>query len=229
MTADFIELIERKTRNKLNGCNKMTYKNLILAFLIIGLLCFNASAGCGKWVPRATDYLQDPLMDMNDPASNEPSSEASAGQTAGTNIQSQPAAPNVNAAPKPDLSGKWSFKLGTNNVSSEMILIQSASWADDGNDRIQGYGSLFENNLITPLTATGSLSNDNLELELRPSAGNGDSKSNKKYVLQMALGQKDLSGTYEIISSDVLDGKGNATATRLEVPGRDKTLERTAG
>ena len=208
----------------------MTHKNLILAFLLIGLLCFNASAGCGKWVPRATDYLQDPLMDMNDPASNEPSSEASASQTVGTNIQSQPATAIVSAAPKPDLSGKWSFKLGTNNVSSEVILIQSGSWADDGNDRIQGYGSLFENNLITPLTATGSLSNDNLELEFKPSAGNGNIKSNKKYVLQMALGQKNcLLGTYEIYSSDELDGRGNATATRLEVPGPDKTLGKTAG
>jgi hypothetical protein len=194
----------------------MKYRNLVAAFLIIGSLCFNASAGCGKWVPRATDYLQDPMMDMIDPASNQPISEASASQTASTNIQSKPAAANLSVVPKIDISGKWSIKLNsTTNQSADVILIQSASWADDGKDRIQGYGSLFENSLITPLTATGSLSNDTLDLELKPSANNGDSKSNKKYVLKMALGQKYLFGTYEIYSQNVLDEKGNATATRL--------------
>lgn len=190
----------------------MTHKSLFLAFLIIGSLCFNASAGCGKWVPRATDYLQDPIMDMNDP---EIASETSVNQTTSTSIQSQPAAASASAVPKLDISGKWSFKLNsTTNQSADLILIQSASWADDGKDRIQGYGSLFENNLVIPLTATGSLSNDALNLELKPSAS-GEGKSSKKYVLQMALGQKDLLGTYEIYSSDVIDGKGNATATRL--------------
>jgi hypothetical protein len=63
-----------------------------------------------------------------------------------------------------------------------VILIQSASWAEDGIDRIQGYGNILENNLITPLTATGSLSNGTLELELKPSATSGKIKSNKKYV-----------------------------------------------
>jgi len=196
----------------------MTYKSLFLAFLIIGSLCFNASAGCGKWVPRATDYLQDPMMDMNDPTSSESNTGTTAEQTAVANIQSQPEASSANAAPKLDLSGKWSFKLnGTSNQSADLILIQSASWADDGKDRIQGYGSLFEDSLVIPLTATGSLSNDALELELKPNGNDVVSKFDKKYVLRMSPEQEDLLGTYEIYGSDVLDGKGNATATRLGV------------
>ena len=197
----------------------MRYKISILAIVIIGSLCSNvASGGCGKWVARAPsyDFLQDPIMDMNDPLLNETGSESSDGQSTGTNIPGQLASARVNSAPKPDLSGKWSFKLnGTDNVSSDVILIQSASWAEDGKDRIQGYGNLLENNLITPLTATGSLSNDTLELELKPSATSGKIKSNKKIVLQMALSQENLIGSYEIYSYDVLDGKGNAIAYRL--------------
>jgi hypothetical protein len=194
----------------------MRYRYLILAFSIIGLLCFNASAGCGKWVPRATDYLQDPLMDVNDPGSGATGATASQTNAVDSSTSSQVAATSTVAAPKMDISGKWSFKLNsTTNLSADVILIQSASWADDGKDRIQGYGNINENNSITPLTATGSLSNDTLDLELKPSASNGDSKSTKKYVLQMALGQKDLIGTYEIYASDILVGKGNATATRL--------------
>jgi hypothetical protein len=206
----------RSSRNKPMEEIKLRYRDLILAFLIIGSLCFTASAGCGKWVPRATDYLQDPLMDMSDPTSSEAASEASGEQIASTNIQTQPAAASVTTAPKTDLSGKWSFKLNsTTNLSAEVILIQSASWADDGKDRIQGYGSLYKDGNITPLTAMGSLSNDTFDLELKPSASNGDSKSKQKYVLQMALGKKGLFGRYEIYSSDVLDENGNATATRL--------------
>jgi hypothetical protein len=196
----------------------MTYKNLFLAFLIIGSLCFNASAGCGKWVPRPTDYLQDPMMDMNDPTSSESNTGATVEQTKGTNIRSQTETSSANAAPKLDLSGKWSFKLnGTSNQSANLILIQSASWADDGKDRIQGYGSLFEDSQVIPLTATGSLSNDALELELKPNGNDVVSKFDKKYVLRMSPGQEDLLGTYEMYSSDALAGKGNATATRLGV------------
>jgi hypothetical protein len=196
----------------------MTYKSLILAFLIIGSLCFNASAGCGKWVPRPTDYLQDPMMNMNDPTSSESNTGATAELTAGANIQSQTDASNAKVAPKLDLSGKWSFKLnGTSNQSADLILIQSGSWADDGKDRIQGYGSLFEDSQVIPLTAIGSLSNDALELELKPNGNEVVSKFDKKYVLRMSPGQEDLLGTYEMYGSDVLDGKGNATATRLGV------------
>jgi hypothetical protein len=196
----------------------MTYKNLFLAFLIIGSLCFNASAGCGKWVPRPTDYLQDPMMDMNDPTSSESNTGATVEQAKGTNIQSQTETSSANAAPKLDLSGKWSFKLnGTSNQSANLILIQSASWADDGKDRIQGYGSLFEDSQVIPLTATGSLSNDALELELKPNGNDVVSKFDKKYILRMSPGQEDLLGTYEMYSLDALAGKGNATATLLGV------------
>ena len=172
----------------------MRYKILILAAVILGSLFSTvaASGGCGKWVARAPsyDFLQDPIMDMSDPLPNETSPEAFRVQTANTNVSSQLAAARVSAAPKLDLSGKWSFRLnGTNNASSDVILIQSASWAEDGIDRIQGYGNLLENDLITPLTATGSLSNDTLDLELKPSATSGKIKSNKRYVLQMALSQ----------------------------------------
>jgi hypothetical protein len=193
----------------------MRYKTIILAFLILGALCSNASAGCGKWVPRATDYLQDPLMDMNEPASNAPIPSTSQGNAADSNIESQAAATSTNAAPKMDISGKWSFKLnGSANSSADVILIQSASFADDGKDRIQGYGNINENSLIIPLTATGSLSNDTLDLELKPGASDGASKLDKKYVLKMTLVKKVLLGRYEIYSSDVLSGNGNATATR---------------
>jgi len=46
----------------------MSYKASIPAIFLIGVLCFNASAGCGRWVVRdTTDYLQEPLVNVNDP------------------------------------------------------------------------------------------------------------------------------------------------------------------
>jgi hypothetical protein len=154
-------------------------------------------------------------MDMDEPASIAPIPSTSEGNAANSNIKSQAAATNTNAAPKMDISGKWLIQLnGTANSSAEVILIQSKSFADDGKDRIQGYGNINENSLITPLTATGSLSNDTLDLELKLGASNGASKLNKKYVLKMTLAEKILLGRYEIYSTDVLSGNGNATATR---------------
>ena len=196
----------------------MRYKIAILVVLIIGFLCFNASAGCGRWVVRDnTDYLQDPLMDVNDPGPSSASKpNATQGNTAESDEKTKAIAP-ANSTSKPDLSGKWSIKLnGINNVSADLILIQSNDLADDGRDRIQGYGSFKEKGLMIPITTTGFLSDDTLDMDLKLGFGNGTSKSNGKYVLRLAKAGKTLSGSYELFNSGVLTEKGNASATRSE-------------
>jgi hypothetical protein len=196
----------------------MRYKIAILAVLIIGFLCFNASAGCGKWVVRDnTDYLQDPLMDMNDPGPSSASNpNAMQGNAAEPGEKTKAIAP-ANSTSKPDLSGKWSIKLnGTNNVSADLILIQSNDLADDGRDRIQGYGSFKEKAQTIPITIAGFLSDDTLDMDLELGFSNGASKSNEKYVLRLANAGKTLSGNYELFNSGVLTEKGNASATRSE-------------
>jgi hypothetical protein len=198
---------------------EMSYKAAILAVLLIGVLCFNASAGCGRWVVRDnTDYLQDPLMDVNDPATDAPNLPDMQGNFAKADGTNQNDTIRANAKPKLklDLSGKWYVKLnGTANTTSDLILVQSTDLSEDGKDRIQGYGNLKADSLTIPLTGTGLLSNDTLDMGLKLESGSGASKSIEKYVLRLSMVENTLSGSYELYNSDVLTGKGNATATRF--------------
>jgi hypothetical protein len=102
----------------------------------------------------------------------------------------------------------------TTNASADLILIQSAGLADDGRDRIQGYGNLKDKRLMVPITGNGFLSNDTLDMDLKLGFSNAASKTKGKYVLRLAAVKKTLSGSYELYNSDVLAEKGNATATR---------------
>lgn len=188
----------------------------IFAILIIGLLCFDAAAagGCGRWVVRDnTDFLQDPIMDMNyDPIPNAtPSAAAASGDAKADAIPPETAI----SAPEIDLSGSWSVKLnGTTNASIDMILIQSTGWSDDGAVRMQGYGSIYEGTKATQLTATGSLSNNTLTIDLKPSGKGSPDSPNRKYILKLEMAETKLSGSYEMYSSDLLAEKGSATAER---------------
>jgi hypothetical protein len=195
---------------------RMSYKAAILAVLVVGVLCFNASAGCGRWVVRDnTDYLKDPLMDMNDPVPDAPNLTATQGSLVEADEKTQSDASRSNAKPNPDLSGKWYVKLNSSaNTSADLILVQSANSAEDGKDRVQGYGNLKGNGLAIPITGTGFLSNDTLDMALKLGFGTGASKSIEKYVLKLSMVKGTLYGSYELYNSDVLTGKGNATATR---------------
>ena len=194
----------------------MSYKAPILAVLLIGVLCFNASAGCGRWVVRDnTDYLQDPLMNVNDPATDAPNLTAAQGNFAKSDGTNQSDTIRANAKPKLDLSGKWYVKLnGTTNTTANLILVQSTDLSEDGKDRIQGYGNLKADSLTIPITGTGLLSNDTLDMSLKLGSGSGASKSIEKYVLRLSMVKNTLSGSYELYNSDASTEKGNAIATR---------------
>ena len=194
----------------------MSYKAAILAALVVGVLCSNASAGCGRWVVRDnTDYLKDPLMDMNDPATDAPNLTATPVSAPEADEKTPGDVSSSNATPSLDLSGKWSVKLHSSaNTSADLILVQSTGLAEDGKDRVQGYGNLKGNGLAIPITGTGFLSNDTLDMDLKLGVGTGASKSNEKYVLRLSIIKGTLNGSYELYNSDVLAGKGNATATR---------------
>jgi hypothetical protein len=194
----------------------MSFKAAILAALLVGLLCFNASAGCGKWVVRDnTDYLKDPLMDVNDPAIIAPNLAVTQSSAPETDVKTQSGTSSSNAVPKQDLSGKWHVMLNsTADTSADLILVQSTGLAEDGKDRVQGYGTLKGKGLAIPITGTGFLSNDTLDMDLKQGFSAGASKSNEKYVLSLSLIKGTLYGSYELYNSDALTEKGNATATR---------------
>jgi hypothetical protein len=188
---------------------------ILCAALIVAMLAYQASAGCGRWVVReTTDYLQDPIFDEAVASSTGPNatvpSASSSNQSeerkndTATDIEPKAARPK---APVIDLSGKWRVMLQQNlgqqslESSLDLILIQSG-------DRLQGYGTLEERGAQIPATATGSMSQDNVRLDVKLS------RQNKDYRLDLSLINSTLEGSYELYESDKLSEKGDAKASR---------------
>ena len=191
---------------------------LVSIFLILSLLCSQASAGCGKWVIRDnTDFLADPTFDEAIKSSTGDLASAKDENTATTtNTQSdqkQPAKENQNQEAEKqtqnkDVSGKWLFDLQQKLGSSlDLILIQTG-------DRLQGYGTLTENGAKTAATATGSINKDSIELGVKTVVDHSQNEDGKKYEMKLLALDNALVGHYDLFISDKPAGEGNATAKK---------------
>lgn len=188
----------------------MRIQSIVCMILILALIASPAYAGCGKWVIRDnTDFLKDPIFDE--------ALESSTGSSATVNPDGSP---RVNSSteeknekktngndnlvvekksPSVDLAGKW--KVFMQNRSIDLILIQNG-------DRLQGYGTLIEKASDTPATATGSISDEGINLDVKLVQQKMD------YRLDMALVKDRLQGSYELYEMEALEENGNATARR---------------
>jgi hypothetical protein len=184
----------------------------VCTVLILAMLAYPAHAGCGKWVIRDnTDFLKDPMFD--DAVASSTGSSATLNSD-GTPIaknetakNSEDVANNVAAEKKAssiDLAGKWRIMLEKSPAEQntiDLILIQTG-------DRLQGYGNLLEGGLDSPATATGSISDEGISLDVKLI------QQKKDYRLDMALVKSDLEGSYELYAMEKLEENGNATASR---------------
>ena len=177
------------------------------------MLAYQASAGCGKWVVReTTDYLEDPLFEDAVKSSTGPNATVNAIGSAKQSEEIELAPDSEAQVPKRnthvvDLAGKWKVILDKDLLESKMksaldlILIQSG-------DRLQGYGTLAEKGSDIPATATGSISEDGISLDVKLT------KQNKDYRLDLAQINSTLEGSYELYEEENLAEKGNVTAKR---------------
>ena len=181
---------------------------LMVVALITALFTFQAASGCGHWVIRDnTDYLKDPIFD--DAVNASTMSGAAGPENATDNAITDSVKPTpeakkiVEKEPSvPDVSGKWFFKLPANlGGSLDLILIQSGS-------RLQGYAQVAENGGHVAATATGTVSQDSVNLDVRTV------KSTETRKLDLALYRNSLEGSCELYKGDQLLERGNATATR---------------
>lgn len=183
-------------------------KIILLVVLLTLLLSTHALAGCGRWVIREnTDFLEDPIFD--DAVKTSTMGSATGTETTNDSAVSESAKPKAEAKKSvdqersaPDVSGKWLFKLPENMGGSlDLILMQSGS-------RLQGYAQLMENGSQVTATATGTVSQDSVDLDVRTV------KSKESRRLDLALNKNTLEGSCELYQGDQLLEKGNATATR---------------
>lgn len=194
---------------------------LMLAVLtiavLISVLSWPAFAGCGKWVVRSpeTDYLEDPVFDEAVKSSTGPSQNliddektGDDGGKANSTPQQAASAPGETASSAPDLSGTWGITLqNLTDRSLELILIQSS-------DRLQGYGNLILDKSQIPATATGTISEDGVMLDVKLVVDGRVNQVNQQYKLDLDPGEDRMSGTYEAYTDSGLSGKGSAVAVK---------------
>ncbi|HWQ19524.1 MAG TPA: hypothetical protein VN455_07060 [Methanotrichaceae archaeon] len=181
--------------------------------MAISLLPLSASAGgCGKWVVRpdnSYDFLADPAFDDITNATSEDATPLKGAEAAAAaQKEDGPKEPEVaQSQAYPDISGKWAIRLNDSRSRYlDMILIQSGG-------KLQGYGSLVAEGITSPLTATGSLSDDGLSLEAKLTQVERTGPD-KKYMIDLGPGKSTFSGGYEEYIGDSLIEKGTVTANR---------------
>ncbi len=190
----------------------MKIQTILLAALIMTVLSNAASAGCGKWVVRDnTDFLDDPAFDEAVMSSTGASSTVAspANQNAAPVNEESVAGPVAEKQdPIADVSGKWLFELQPSLGSSlNLILIQNG-------DRLMGSGTLNEKSTKIPVTASGSISGDSLELDAKTVVGDYVNQISKSYQLDLIRNNATLQGSYELYEGEGLAETGNTTAVR---------------
>jgi hypothetical protein len=187
---------------------------IVCMVLILAMLTYPAFAGCGKWVIRDnTDFLIDPMFDDAVASSTGSSDTVNTDGTVKAKNETvenrEKLSTNNNAvaekkAPTIDLAGKWRVMLEKSPAEQniiDLILIQTG-------DRLQGYGTLLEEGSDSPATATGSISEEGISLDVKLI------QQKKDYRLDMALVKSELEGSYELYDMEALAENGNATARR---------------
>ncbi len=191
---------------------------VLCTVLIVALLACPAWAGCGKWVVRDnTDFLTDPDFDQAVASSTGTSATLNPDGTAKPSVETETKSNSVISTPVivavekkdpvMDLGGKWKVRLETTSAEQskgsalDLILIQTGT-------RLQGYGTLLEGGSDIPATATGTISEDSVRLDVKLV------QQKKDYKLDLALVDNKMEGNYELYESQKPVEDGNATASR---------------
>jgi hypothetical protein len=191
------------------GGPQLNNKLIVCIVLISAMLASPACAGCGKWVIRDnTDFLKDPIFDDAVASSTGSSATVNPDGTMKAKNETIETGKKTAIAEKKaqaiDLAGKWNVRLEKSQAEQntiDLILIQTG-------DRLQGYGTLLEGGSDIPATATGSISDEGISLDVKLI------QQKKDYRLDMALVKSKLEGSYELYEKEKLAENGNATASR---------------
>jgi len=108
-----------------------------------------------------------------------------------------------------NVSGKWSIKFNDGTDRSLDLNL----WPSGGN-RIMGYGTLTEDGAKNSVTASGSLTAQELTLTAKSATPEYANQKYDVYDLDLLMKNNTLSGTYVLSSGGQFLGKGNATAVK---------------
>ena len=108
-----------------------------------------------------------------------------------------------------DFNGKWSVKFEDDTNRSLDLIMLSA-----GADKAMGSGTLVEDGIRIPVTASGTITGKDVTLTSKTVVGDYVNKIDREYDLDLVVTNKTLSGAYVLKSGGKFLGKGNATAVK---------------
>jgi hypothetical protein len=106
-----------------------------------------------------------------------------------------------------DMGGKWTIKFEDLGSSMELVLIQTG-------ERVMGSGTLNEGKTKIPVTASGSVSRNRLELDAKTVVGDYVNQIDKSYNVKLAESDGSFTGSYEAYEGEKFISEGNATAVK---------------
>lgn len=126
----------------------------------------------------------------------------SSNQTQGIQIQQE--------AEPMDVSGKWSIKFDNGTDRSLDLTL----WLSTGNSRIMGFGTLIEKGKENSVTASGSVTVQELKLTAKLATPEYSKLNYDECNLDLFTVNDSLSGTYVLRSGGQFLSEGNATAVK---------------
>ena len=201
----------------------MRLASVLLSAILLSCLSIQARADVGD---IAVPSMPVPDMSVPEPHISAPSMEVPAtnpkplvntnsnpnqvlNQTSNTSsIQTQVSQIQQGVQPM-NVSGKWSIKFNDGTDRSLDLNL----WPSGGN-RIMGYGTLTEDGAKNSVTASGSLTAQELTLTAKSATPEYANQKYDVYDLDLLMKNNTLSGTYVLSSGGQSLGKGNVTAVK---------------
>ncbi len=142
--------------------------------------------------PNAAIVMQNAINQTGNESSN---------QTLLTDIEEEVMPTNV--------SGKWSIRFDDGRDRSLVLNLWSSS-----KTRIMGYGTLTEKGAMNSVTASGSISAEELTLTIKSGASEYANQKYDEYYLDLFMVNDTMSGTYVQKADGQSSEIGNVTAVR---------------
>jgi hypothetical protein len=108
-----------------------------------------------------------------------------------------------------NVSGKWSIRFDDRRDKSLVLNLWSSS-----KTRIMGYGTLTEKGGMNSVTASGSISAEELTLTIKSGASEYANQKYDEYYLDLFMVNDTMSGTYVQKANGQSSEMGNVTAVR---------------
>lgn len=157
------------------------------------------------------DPTPKPLSSLNKPNDNKLNDNISIPNQTGNTSSNQTQETQIEQKAEPiNASGKWSIRFDDSTDRSLGLTL----WSSTGATRIMGFGTLTEKGIANAVTASGSVTEQELRLTTKLATPEYSNLNYDECNLDLFKKNNTLSGTYVLRSGGQFIGEGNVTAVR---------------